>query len=121
MCAKPIITVQNTGSTSITSLNIDYWMNNNSAKETYTWTGNLAFMDTVSISLPIGNLWTNGVLPSNNKFNVELKKANNTTDNYSYNNKYSSGFTLPDILTDSLTIEVKTNNIFDGNIQNTNS
>lgn len=111
MCAKPIITVQNTGSTSITSLNIDYWMNSNSSKETYTWTGNLAFMDTVSISLPIGNLWTNGVLPSNNKFNVELKKANNSTDNYSYNNKYSSGFTLPDILTDSLTIEVKTNNI----------
>ncbi|MBP7810232.1 MAG: T9SS type A sorting domain-containing protein [Bacteroidia bacterium] len=111
MCAKPIIIVQNTGSTSISSVELEYWMNNNSAKETYTWTGNLAFMDTVSISLPIGNLWTNGVLPSNNKFNVELKKANNAADNYSYNNKYSSGFTLPDILTDSLTIEVKTNNI----------
>lgn len=111
MCAKPIIIVQNTGSTSITSIDVDYWMNNNTSKETYKWTGSLAFMDTVSISLPIGNLWTNGVLPSNNKFNVELKKANNSTDNYSYNNKYSSAFTLPDVLTDSLTIEVKTNNL----------
>jgi hypothetical protein len=110
MCAKPIIIVQNTGSTSINSIDIDYWMNNNASKETYQWTGSLAYMDTVSISLPIGTLWSNGVLPANNKFNVELKKANSNVDNYSYNNKYSSAFTLPDILTDSLTIEVKTNN-----------
>lgn len=111
MCAKPMITVQNTGSVSITSIDIDYWMNSNSAKETYKWTGNLAFMDTVTIQLPIGNLWTNGILPNNNRLNVELKKANNLTDHYLYNNKYSSQFTLPDVLTDSLTIEVKTNNI----------
>lgn len=111
MCAMPVIRVQNTGSTSITSLDIDYWMNNNTLKESYHWTGNLAFTDTATINLPIGNLWINGVLPSNNRFNVELKKANNSTDNYSYNNKYSSPFSLPDILTDSLTIEVKTNNM----------
>lgn len=111
MCAKPVIIVQNTGSTTINNIDIDYWLNNNGMKETYQWTGNLAFMDTVSITLPIANLWTNGVLPSNNKFNVELKKVNNSVDNYSYNNKYSSAFTLPDILTDSITIEFKTNSI----------
>lgn len=110
MCSKPVIAVQNTGSVTITDLDIDYWMNNSTAKETYHWTGSLPFMDTAIISLPIGSLWLNGLTPSNNKFNVELKKANNSTDNYQYNNKVVSPFTLPDLLTDSITVEVKTNN-----------
>jgi hypothetical protein len=121
MCAKPVIIVQNTGSTTVNSIDIDYWMNNNSSKETYQWTGTLNFMDTVSITLPIGSLWANGVLPSNNVFHVDLKKANNSADNYSYNNKFYSSFTLPDVLTDSLTIEVKTNNLADQFGPNTNS
>ncbi|HWY12543.1 MAG TPA: LamG-like jellyroll fold domain-containing protein [Bacteroidia bacterium] len=109
MCSMPAIIVQNTGSTTITSLDIDYWMNNASSKESYHWIGNLAFTDTATINLPLGNLWANGLTPSNNRFNVELKKANGSIDNYSYNNKYSSPFILPDLITDSLTIEVKTN------------
>lgn len=109
MCANPIIKVVNTGSTNITSLNIDYWLNNSSVKEAYQWTGNLAFLDTTSIRLPIGNLWQNGLKPSNNRFYAEIVKANGSADNYSYNNKISSAFTLPDLITDSVTVEFKTN------------
>ncbi len=110
MCAKPIIAVQNTGSVSITDLDIDYWLNNSSTKQSYHWTGNLAFMDTANIALPIGSLWLNGLTPTNNIFNVELKKANNSVDNYILNNKNSSDFTNPDLLPDSITVEVRTNN-----------
>lgn len=68
-------------------------------------------MDTASVSLPIGSLWQNGLLPSNNVFNIEIKKANAAVDQYSLNNVYRSGFTLPDVLTtNSITIEFKTNN-----------
>lgn len=111
MCDNPLIVVQNTGSTAISSLDIDYWINNSSTKESYTWNGNLTFMDTVSIKLPIGSLWLNGLTPGNNKLNVELKKANGSADNYSYNNKISSVFNLPDVITDSLTVEILTNNM----------
>lgn len=110
MCAKPMIIVRNTGSSALTDLDIDYWINSSSVKQSYHWTGNLAFMDTTIISLPIGSLWLNGLNPSKNVFNVELVKANNMTDNYSYNNKYASDFTLADIITDSLTVEFRTNN-----------
>lgn len=110
MCANPVIIVRNTGATTLNSVDIDYWINNSTVKESYQWTGNLAFMDTVSIKLPIGSLWQNGLNATNNQFNVELKKANGSTDNYQYNNKYSSPFTLPDLITDSLTVEIKTNN-----------
>ncbi len=111
MCAKPIIVVQNTGSVTLTSIDIDYWMNNTSTKQSYQWNGSLTSMDTAIITLPIGSLWQNGLAASNNRFFVELKKANNSVDNYSYNNKYSYPINLPDILTDSITVEFKTNNI----------
>lgn len=111
MCAKPIIVVQNTGSVTLNTIDIDYWMNNSTTKQSYQWNGSLTSMDTAIITLPIGSLWQNGLTTSNNRFYVELKKANNSTDDYSYNNKYSYPINLPDILTDSLTVEFKTNNI----------
>jgi hypothetical protein len=110
ICSRPLILVQNTGSTSITSLEIDYWVNNSSSKQTYTWTGSLAFMDTVSIYLPINALWQNGLQASNNVFNVELKKANSMVDDYSYNNMYHSAFVMPAVISSSFAIDFKTNN-----------
>jgi hypothetical protein len=67
-------------------------------------------MDTTRIVLPIATLWQNGLQTTNNMFNVELKKANSVTDQYIYNNKYSSSFTVPEIITGSVTVEFKTNN-----------
>lgn len=110
MCSNPKILVQNTGSTTATSIAIDYWLNSSSAKQTYTWTGNLAFMDTVTIYLPFGTLWQNGMLTTGNVFNAEIKTVNGVVDNYAYNNKYFSAFTKPDILPDNFYIEIKTNN-----------
>ena len=110
ICSNPIILIQNTGSSNLTNLQIDYWLNNSSIKQTYNWTGNLAFMDTTRVVLPIATLWQSGVQTTNNSFNVELKTANTITDQYLYNNKYNSPFILPDVVTGSVTVEFKTNN-----------
>lgn len=110
ICSNPVIVVKNTGSANLTSLDIEYWVNNATAKQTYNWTGNLAFMDTISISLPVNTLWQSGITPTNNKFNVEIKKANSVVDDYSFNNIYSSPFVVPEVVPDHFSIEFKTNN-----------
>ncbi len=110
MCSRPQIVVQNTGSANITKLEINYWINNASAKQTYNWTGNLASMDTVVLTLPINNLWFDGILPLNNVFNAEIKKVNTLSDDYVYNNKFSSPFNRPEIVPGNFTIELRTNN-----------
>ncbi|MDO9000386.1 MAG: LamG-like jellyroll fold domain-containing protein [Bacteroidota bacterium] len=110
ICSNPVILVQNTGSNVLTSLDIDYWVNNTTTKQTFNWTGNLAFMDTTRIVLPINSLWLSGIQTSNNKFNVELKKANGVVDDYSFNNVYSSPFVVPGVVPSHFSIEFKTNN-----------
>ncbi len=110
ICSNPVIVARNTGSTTLTGMTIDYWINNASAKETYTWTGSLASMDTAIIVLPLGNLWKAPTLSSGNKFNVDIKKANAAVDQYTYNNVYHSAFELPISISNSFTIVFKTNN-----------
>lgn len=115
ICASPVILVRNTGSTLLTSLDIEYWVNNASVKQVYTWSGSVAYMDTVSIALPVATLWQDGIQPNNNIFHVELKKANGVVDGYSFNNFFHSPFTLPDIIAEDFMIEFKTNTYYTDN------
>lgn len=115
MCSSPKIVVQNTGSLSISSIVFDYWLNGTTTKQTYTWTGTLAFLDTITIKLPINTLWQNGLQASGNYFHAEIKKVNNVVDDYSYNNLYHSGFNTPDVIPNNFIIEIKTNNIYSHN------
>jgi len=110
MCASPVILVRNTGSGNVTSMDIDYWMNNAGTKETYQWTGSLAYMDTLSITLPIGQLWAHSLNPNNNRFHAEIKNVNGSADQYSFNNFYHSDVVLPDLLPNEFVVEFKTNN-----------
>jgi len=112
MCASPVILVRNTGANMITDMDMEYWVNTNASghKETFQWTGNLGSMDTITINLPIGTLWANDLVQSNNVFHAEIKKVNGAADGYAFNNMYHSAFTLPDIITNQFTIEFKTNN-----------
>lgn len=109
MCAKPAIVVQNTGATSITSLRIDYWVNNPNHVQSFNWTGLMDFMESTTIQLPIGSLW-NGMLPSGNVFHAEIIQANGSTDNYALNNKMSSPFVAPIVLPGNITVEFRSNN-----------
>ncbi len=110
ICANPVIKIQNTGATNLTSVRIEYWVNNSTNVQDFTWTGNLAFMETAEVTLPTYFLFTKDMLAKGNVFNVELKKANNTTDNYALNNKMTSLFGIPDVATQNFIIELKTNN-----------
>lgn len=110
MCSSPVLMVTNTGSSAMTTLDIDFWLNNASQKESFQWTGNAAFMDTVRIVLPIGLLWTHDVNAGANLFHAEIKKVNDVADQYAFNNMYHSAFVLPDVIANEFTVEFKTNN-----------
>jgi hypothetical protein len=110
MCSNPKILVQNTGSTSISNIEFDYWLNNASVKQTYTWTGTLAYMDTATIKLPVQQLWLSALQSSNNVFWAEIKKVNGVVDNYSFNNKYHSEFNKADQVPDNFAVEFHSNN-----------
>ncbi len=110
ICAQPILLVQNSGKTKITTLRFNYWVNNSSVKQTWDWAGNLNSMDTISIHLPVWGLWANGLQASNNKFNVEISTVNTAADEYVLNNKMSSLITIPDVIPADFKLDVKTNN-----------
>jgi hypothetical protein len=110
MCSNPKLLVQNTGSTSISSIEFNYWLNNSSTPQTYTWTGTLAYMDTITVKLPISGLWQSALQATNNIFYAEIKKVNNMVDDYVHNNKYQSPFNKADQLPDNFTVEFKSNN-----------
>ncbi|MFY8109031.1 MAG: LamG-like jellyroll fold domain-containing protein [Bacteroidia bacterium] len=108
-CSKPQITIQNTGRSPITQVEILYWVNSGE-KQTFTWTGNLNFLDTQSFHLPIGAMWLGNVKQSGNKFYAEIKTVNGQADEYVYNNKMESPFNRPEVLPGKFTLEFYTNN-----------
>ena len=109
MCEKPIITIRNTGSNSITSIKIEYWLNSTSNHQTYIWTGTLASMTDVNIVLPLNALWSSGVQATGNKFYSKIMLVNDSQDQYANNNLMVSPITLPDVLPEIFKINLKTN------------
>jgi hypothetical protein len=110
MCAKPIIELQNTGTTTLTTATFEYWLNNFTSKSTYTWTGSLAPLEKIQVELPNTTLWLglNGTL--DNEFNVEIKNINNSADGYVHNNKMKSFFKLPEVVPSDFIIYYRSNN-----------
>ncbi|UOK43894.1 MULTISPECIES: T9SS type A sorting domain-containing protein [Flavobacterium] len=110
MCERPIVTIRNTGANTLTSIVLEYWINNASTHQTYTWTGAIASMATTDILLPVNNLWKVGVSSSNNKFNVKINTANGAADGYANNNKSVSTFSLPNVMPSTFKVQLRTNN-----------
>ena len=52
ICHEPKVTIQNTGSTTLTSLEIRYWVNNDPQPHVYQWSGDLDFLETEIVTLP---------------------------------------------------------------------
>ncbi len=99
ICSNPIVVIKNTGSSALTSLTIEYWVNNNPVKESFTWTGNLAFLETAEVKLPFSdNLWSAVNGPNNNIFHVEIRNPNNGADGYVHNNKFKSIFNITNVV-----------------------
>ncbi|MFM2224397.1 MAG: hypothetical protein RJA07_599 [Bacteroidota bacterium] len=110
ICTDPTIIIKNTGSTALTSVVVEYWVNNNVTKDSYTWHGNLKFLETAEVVLPTsGNLWSGITGLTNNTFNVSIKNPNGGNDAYSFNNKAISKFDVPPVMPSEITIFFKTN------------
>ena len=74
--ASPSVVVQNNGSDPITSLSIEYSINDDSS-ETYSWTGSIASLEFTSIELP-----SIGYSPSNtNSVNIIISDDDNNNNN----------------------------------------
>lgn len=111
ICHSPKVTIQNTGSTTLTSLTITYWVNSSITPQTYNWTGSLEFGETEVVTLPSNyDLWS-AINPSNNVFNAEVSAPNGGVDEYTYNNYHASAFEIPEVMPSNIVIWFKTNNV----------
>jgi hypothetical protein len=107
-CDQPIVFIRNNGSTTLTSLQFDYYVDNG-PHETYTWTGNLPFLDTASVLLPVDslNFWTSA---DSGGFHVDISKPNGGADQYDQNNHYSSAYKQPPAYNGIVVVNLVTNN-----------
>ena len=94
ICGNPIIEIQNTGSTPLTSLTIDYGKEGQ-LDYSYTWTGNLDFLEKTQVTLPA--VASDYFADNSTKFQAVISNPNGTTDEYSYNNSMTSEYEVPDI------------------------
>lgn len=108
-CHDPMVVIQNTGSTELTTATINYWMNDSQKPLTYEWEGKLGFLETAEVFLPpSATLWEQASR-TNNVFHAEITKANGATDEYAPNNIYHSAFDIPEVLPHQFIIQLRTN------------
>jgi len=78
---EPVVTVRNNGSSEITSMEISYDVNGEESFS-YTWNGNLSFLNSTDIALP-------GIsfgLEETNYLNITVTTVNGQDDDYATNN-----------------------------------
>lgn len=105
-CNTPKVRIKNNGSTPLTSLDIEYGPAGG-LKLSYRWTGNLAFLQTADVELPLDFLsfWETGT----NSFEVRISNPNNGNDEYDKNNFAKSAFERPQEFTFPVQFELRTN------------
>ncbi len=108
-CMFPTVTIRNDGLTPITSLDIEYFVDDGDVKD-YSWNGTLEFLDSVEIELPVPifTFW----FGSSNHFNVHITNTNGQQDEYPNNDYYRIEFDDPDAFENDITfsLECMTNN-----------
>lgn len=110
ICDNPSITIQNTGSTELTKLTIKYWVNDDQTPDIYIWEGSLDFLESEVVELTTSwNFW-DATNASDNKFHVMIEAPNDGTDEYAFNNTYTTDFTVPDVVPNHIWFWTKTNN-----------
>ncbi len=104
VCDKPIIIIRNTGSTALTSLDIAYGVTGAPAGA-YTWTGNLAFLETDTVFLPTVNWYGTAA-----EFYATVSNPNNQADQYADNNSLKVAYVAAPEYNSYLVFECRTNN-----------
>lgn len=102
ICGEPVIVIQNTGSTALTSCTIEYTVNG-AGKKSYAWTGNLPFLSRDTVVLPEAS-WPIAEGLSTFEATVVLP-----SDQYAPNNTRSTQFVMPPVYYSDLQIILRTN------------
>ncbi|MCF8461155.1 MAG: T9SS type A sorting domain-containing protein [Flavobacteriales bacterium] len=107
-CDDARILIRNAGETTLTSLTITYKVSGGQPS-TFNWTGNLKFMETEEVELPIdeGTFWQGD---NTWKFIATVSEPNGGTDQYAGNDTYTTNFEMPEVYEGNLIVRYKTNN-----------
>ncbi len=107
-CDFPIVVIRNNGSTPLTSLKLDYYVDGGPHRS-FAWSGHLNFLDTESVMLPVDSLgfWTSNLT---GQFHVDISSPNGGTDEYDHDNHFSSRYTQPPSYSGAIVINFRTNN-----------
>ncbi len=112
ICNTPKVVIQNTGSTPLTSVKIEYGLNG-VHQLTHQWTGNLDFMETATVELSAPWWFWHGLNGANgNTFQVNLTEPNGGTDEYTLNDKMTSAFEITDVLPSEFRLMYKGNSAY---------
>jgi hypothetical protein len=104
---NPRILIKNTGEFDLHSLEIHYGLKKRK-KSIYKWRGNLSFLESEEVYLPIPN-WHG--LSKNPAFEILVSNPNGETDENPLNNQLTSVIPLPNIFPNKFTLHIKTNNL----------
>lgn len=111
VCHNPKVIIQNTGSTTLTSLSIAYWVNDATTPEVYEWSGSLEFLETEEVELPAtATLWET-IKGTGNSFHAEISAPNAGNDEYEHNNTFTSYFKIPEVVPSRFVLFFQTNNV----------
>lgn len=106
-CKELLIEVKNNGINPITELEVEYQVIGGLTLS-HTWTGNLAFLETAIIELPVTNLTFWETSEESGVFEARIISINgDASDELAYNNQMQSVFDVPEVL-DYPNLEFKT-------------
>ncbi|MHC1706437.1 MAG: peptide-N-glycosidase F-related protein [Bacteroidales bacterium] len=105
LCNQPVVGIKNTGSDTLTSLQIVYGRSGGSFS-TFQWTGNLGFLRTEAVTLPMPD-WNSS---SSDRFIAYVKQPNGLNDPYALNDTAWSKILAAPAYPSTLMFEMKSNN-----------
>lgn len=108
VCDDPVVVLRNGGTDTLTTVTFTYSVSGG-VPQNYTWNGNLGFMQTENIYLPVSNssFW---VGDNTNNFSVSISNPNNVSDENTDNDVYTTHFNLPAVHMAKFAIWLKANN-----------
>lgn len=106
---SPIVTVTNTGASTINSIKFAYEIAGGPSRREYTWNGTIASLEKADIEFPI--MQDLQIVTGTNTFNVEIVEVNGSADDDATNNKMSSEFEAAIQYPSTIIVNMRTNNI----------
>ncbi len=103
ICNRPIVVIRNVGATTLTSLDITYGVTGAPAT-TFTWTGNLNFLEIDTVYLPTTNWFGTGW-----NFTASVSNPNAGADQYADNNALTVPYTAPPQYVGDIVLECRSN------------